>query len=183
MKKNIIYYSLFVIVVVLFTLYFLLGSKNNLEQQSLNTPTKLDIIDERLSINEELRDVNFCGKTLKVKQVKLDNIDVIQKIGELITGDKIPTKLQESIGGWHDTTVTKEDMKKMICGNITTNNPSGTIIVNQIKKLPSKETSFPKEEVYYLNIAQEFIISASTGNIYLESKFDGSLRGPIGNIR
>ena len=185
MKKNIIYYGLFMFIVALISWYFLSGdkSKDISEQKSITTSTKLEIIDEHLTINENLRDVNFCGKILKVKEVTLDGVDIIQKIGELITNDKIPTKLQESIGGWHDTTVTKEDMQKMICGNVTTNNPTGIINVNQIKKLPSKETSFPKEDVYSLNISQGFIISVSTGNIYLESGYDGSLRGPIGNIK
>jgi len=39
-------------------------------------------IDEHLTINNELRDVNFCGKTYKVKQVLIDGVDVVQRVAE-----------------------------------------------------------------------------------------------------
>lgn len=41
-------------------------------------------IDEHLTINNTLRDVDFCGKTYRVKQVIIDGVDVVQRIAELV---------------------------------------------------------------------------------------------------
>ncbi len=51
-------------------------------------------IDEHLTIDNALRDVNFCGKTYKVKQVLVDGVDVVQRIAEIagknITVEEFP---------------------------------------------------------------------------------------------
>lgn len=46
-------------------------------------------IDEHLTINNELRDVNFCGKTYKVKQVMIDGVDVVQRVAEIVTKSQL----------------------------------------------------------------------------------------------
>jgi hypothetical protein len=40
-------------------------------------------IDEHLTINNERRDVNFCGKTYAAPQVIFDGVDVVQRIAAL----------------------------------------------------------------------------------------------------
>lgn len=45
--------------------------------------TQTGKIDEHLTINNTLRDVNFCGNTYKVKQVLVDEVDVVQRIAEI----------------------------------------------------------------------------------------------------
>lgn len=42
-------------------------------------------IDNYLTIDNTLRDVNFCGKTYRAKQIRIDGIDVVLRIAEIIT--------------------------------------------------------------------------------------------------
>jgi hypothetical protein len=69
------------------------------------TTTQTGKIDEHLTINNELRDVNFCGKTYKVKQVMIDGVDVVQRIAEITN--------KFNGGGEQDVL-----RAKSICGNI-----------------------------------------------------------------
>jgi len=48
-------------------------------------PVQSGKIDEHLTINNTLRDVNFCGNIYRVKQVIIDGVDVVQRIAELAT--------------------------------------------------------------------------------------------------
>lgn len=45
-------------------------------------------IDEHLTIDNTLRDVNFCGKIYKVKQVIIDGVDVVQRIATFARENK-----------------------------------------------------------------------------------------------
>lgn len=69
------------------------------------TTTQSGKIDEHLTINNELRDVNFCGKMYKVKQVMIDGVDVVQRIAEIAN--------KFNGGGEQDVL-----RAKSICGNI-----------------------------------------------------------------
>ncbi len=51
---------------------------------SQNVSSSVIKIDEHLTINKELRDVNFCGKVYKMGQVIIDGVDVGQKAAEII---------------------------------------------------------------------------------------------------
>lgn len=53
-----------------------------------STPSTIEKIDEHLTIDNTLRDVNFCGTTYRAKQVLLDGVDVVQRIAELATEKK-----------------------------------------------------------------------------------------------
>lgn len=80
------------------------------EQKPVDNPvvtatTQSGKIDEHLTINNELRDVNFCGKTYKVKQVMIDGVDVVQRIAEIAN--------KFNGGGEQDIL-----RAKSICGNI-----------------------------------------------------------------
>ncbi len=49
--------------------------------------------DEYLLVNHELRDVNFCGKIFKVKQIIINEVDVVQRIAEIVTKDLVPNEV------------------------------------------------------------------------------------------
>jgi len=72
--------------------------------------TGIQKIDEHLTINNELRDVNFCGKTYKVKRVLIDGVDVVQRVAELATKGQIIDKKKGN------------NVSESICSNINRNN-------------------------------------------------------------
>ncbi len=56
-------------------------------------------IDEHLTINNTLRDVNFCGKIYKVKQIIIDGVDVVQRIAELVRNRSLSQNTKLKIVG------------------------------------------------------------------------------------
>lgn len=62
-----------------------------------------------LTINEELKDVNFCGKNYKTKQISINEINIIQRISEISNynyhNDNFPkpTSNDEVYSGMSDT--------------------------------------------------------------------------------
>ncbi len=49
-------------------------------------PPLLDdsLSDDHLTINNELTEVNFCGNTYQARQVLIDGVNVVQRIGEIL---------------------------------------------------------------------------------------------------
>lgn len=97
MKKQTIIIGI-VAVAVIFGVYCFVAKNKKIS--TVETPTVIDTspvsvpveqsgkIDEHLTINNELRDVNFCGKTYKVKQILIDGVDVVQRVAELAGENK-----------------------------------------------------------------------------------------------
>jgi hypothetical protein len=56
-------------------------------------------IDEHLTIDNTLRDVNFCGQIYKVKQVLIDGVDVVQRVAELAKELSEESKDQQDLAG------------------------------------------------------------------------------------
>jgi len=52
--------------------------------------------DPHLSIDGALRDVNFCDHIYKVKQIKIDGVDVVQRIAELVNSDQIDVNKKDT---------------------------------------------------------------------------------------
>jgi hypothetical protein len=46
-------------------------------------------IDEHLTIDNTLRDIDICGTTYQVKQIFIDEVDVLQRISELLQNSEL----------------------------------------------------------------------------------------------
>lgn len=160
------------------------------EEKSLATTTQSGKIDEHITINNTLRDVNFCGKTYKVKQVFIDGVDVVQRIAEILTKDLVPTMVKVGPYGprmdeWKTLTMKKGEMASGLCSNIQNNMVNGmTIEVNNIKKFKSTDVGLGGGEIYMVVVSDQlFDVVQSTGEIYNISGYDGAFVGPIGKLK
>ena len=169
------------------------------EQKPADNPvvaptTQSGKIDEYLTINNELRDVNFCGKTYKVKQVMIDGVDVMQRVAEIATKNLIPENLKIGPHGknvnewrtlaWDVYPAEKGEVAKGICENsANSNSTNGIIEVGDVTKLDSANFNLGEGSLYTIPGLLEFGIAYPMGDIYLIGKFDGSLMGPIGTLK
>lgn len=138
-------------------------------------------IDERLTIDETLRDVNFCGKTYKVKQILIDGVDVVQRVAELVTEDLIPKEkeMKESAEG--------------ICNNVYLNTPSipnpsetdenGVIQIDDVHVFVSADVDSKGDKIYVIPGAVFVYVNPAKNQIFDVNRFDGSAVGPIGTLK
>lgn len=137
------------------------------------TPAPISVAqnDGHLTIDETLRDVNFCGKIYKVKQIKIDGIDVVQRVAELVTNNLVPYNIGNG------------DVGATICDNIKRNSIDGVLKVG-INKIPSRDFALSGDVVYIVPVSVEMmVIDWSANKIYGTSGYDGSLVGPIGVLK
>ena len=139
-------------------------------------PVQSGKIDDHLTIYNTLRDVNFCGKIYRVKQVIIDGVDVVQRIAELATEKEITEKSSEHI------------ITNAICLDITINMPSEEVYGPTVSKemdVP-KVTNFVnylKHNMYMVFIANsEFLIDSMTQEIFVTSAI-GSAPTLIGKLK
>lgn len=99
--------------------------------------------DENVTINEELRDVNFCGKHYKMKQIFIKGVDVGQKIAEIMNSnyynDTFP-KLGSGDEVYRDMTEFSQNMRyslrpyiisKTACDYFSKTNTSGLLEIKE----------------------------------------------------
>ncbi len=180
-NRNIIFLSL-AAVVILIVLFF---SNNLFGRDEMIVPPVIDDnpdapvnivqsgkIDEHLFVDNTPKDVNFCGKNYKVKQILIDGVDIVQRIAELATNDLIP----KNIGAGK--------VAKSICDNIQNNNASPTDLdVGEVIKITGTDIG-QAGDVYALGISvQRFSVNLQSKDIYTYGGFDGSPVGPIGKIK
>lgn len=113
------------------------------KEESSATTTQSGKIDEHLKIDNTLRDVNFCGKMYKVKQVMIDGVDVVQRIAE-IANDKYSKGREQDVL-----------QANAICGNIEfsitrQNNTSQTPTLNELKIYGPSIQNTSSEKIIYL---------------------------------
>jgi hypothetical protein len=154
------------------------------------TTTQSGKIDEHLTINNELRDVNFCGKTYKVKQVLIDGVDMVQRVAELATKNLVPENLKIGPYGpnedvWKDFKNTNHTVEDAICQNLQANTHETTLVV-----VPTQQAHKIKigrqDEILYgftINGLSSYNVSISSSNIYSSDNYEGSIIGPIGKLK
>lgn len=59
------------------------------EEKSSATTTQSGKIDEYLTIDNTLRNVNFCGTAYQAKQVFIDGVDIVQRIAKRVTASSL----------------------------------------------------------------------------------------------
>lgn len=142
-------------------------------------------IDEHLTINNELRDVNFCGKTYKVKQVLIDGVDVVQRVAELATKNLIPASFVKGPYAKEGKPLVLGEgkMAKEICGNINLS-PGETIEVKLMEKFNGSQRGLQTEKVYPVSIDEQlFYATTPSTNLYVDDGFSGTFIGPIGELK
>jgi hypothetical protein len=159
--------------------------QNNQSQPSTNnnpvsaTPTS-GKIDEHLTIDETLKDVNFCGEMYKVKQIKVDGVDVIQRIAYLATNNLIPTKF-----AWDEKDATHQPgaLAKQICENVGLHDVHGVIQASVGGIFSGKDMGLDNETIYTFNFGETGEVALPSGRLFIESGFSGTPTGPIGTLK
>lgn len=129
-------------------------------------------IDEHLTINNELRDVNFCGKTYKVKQVMIDGVDVVQRVAELVTKNK-----DKEACNMLEMRMSSGDQKSAGIEIGVIDIEKNTVKRNEIYAITLLS---PTGNFEYLG---DFLINITTGNIFIIlQKIDVSSTKLIGKI-
>lgn len=126
--------------------------------------TTVSKIDEHLTIDDTLRDIDFCGTTYQIETVFIDGVDIIKKIADLSQYKNIESA---------ETSDTVKTFAKNICGTIKFN-PSGDLRLGEEIIYPLS-TSRENGDKGYLIYSSIFQISAtpSTNTIDTVSFFDG----------
>ena len=133
------------------------------KEESAATTTQSGKIDEHLTIDNTLRDVNFCGKISRVKQVVIDGVDVVQRIAELITKSQI-------------------EHEKDVCTRV-----GNEIGVSEVMNNPNLGNGvyevmlvFPTGNFQHIG---DFQIDTNTGNIFIILQgYDGSSKKLVGKL-
>ncbi|MCK9351282.1 MAG: hypothetical protein WCT49_00020 [Candidatus Paceibacterota bacterium] len=199
MKKQIIIGI--IAILVLAGLGWFLAEKNKGEKpvpmqtkSPIATEPTITKVDEHLTIDETLRDVNFCGKTYKVKQVMIDGVDVVQRIAELATKGLIPATLKDGPYGppnqeyWKTVTLKKGEMAKEICENPSLNaltRETKVVQITHIGKTPNISIGPSGAEGYgfLVNGGYSFVVFPTTYDIYKGNDYTGGVFGPIGKLK
>lgn len=141
--------------------------------------TQTGKVDEHLTIDNALRDVNFCGNTYKVKQVMIDGIDVVQRIAELTTSNQ------------------DDPSKKYVCDNALLLRSDGWIHLENEIGIPTVENKLYQGASLYTVIlvdplstpfntvpVGEFVVNVTTGDIFIVvQKIDGSSNELFGKLK
>lgn len=152
-------------------------AKPLIETTSSN-PVQSGKIDEHLTIDNTLREVNFCGKIYKVKQVFIDGVDVAQRIAELATKNQfIERNLYEKNLGKN---MCESIISYMYSQKMNQNNNSNEINIPEVTTYINESQNITYN--IYLN-SWYFHLNTETSDIYLIGGYDGSLIGPIGKLK
>lgn len=129
-------------------------------------------IDEHLTIDNTLRDVNFCGQMYKVKQVLIDGVDVVQRVAEIATKNLVP-KEADPYG----------DTAERICENVHRNEKD---IFETLEVSSAIQVTKGEKAKWYelLTTGFDFSVNANTNEIYeLDTSGLNDLGNPIGLLK
>ncbi len=137
------------------------------------------VIDEHLTVVDQPRTVNLCGRIYRAGQILVDGIDVVQRVADLAT----QAKLKGGSPGLGTS------LSAAVCQNMS----SGAQVSNE-SSIPNLNVPNPQsyadfelargQTVYVVTAGSESVIVDPAGNaIYIRSGFDGSLIGPVGSLR
>ncbi len=87
-KNKIVYLIIGAILLIVGFLFFMSKEPNSVQPNP---------IDDRLVVNDTLKEVNLCGEIYKVKQVFIDEVDVVQRIAEIITEMRVESQEKEQL--------------------------------------------------------------------------------------
>jgi hypothetical protein len=139
------------------------------------SPLQSGKIDEHVTINNNLRDVNFCGDIYKARQILIDGTDVVQRIAMLATRGELKSNGVPIENGFCKYVKERTDIQ-----NIYHSKEQQEVAVPGI----SSYIDDNKHKIYVISIASTvFAVDSITGYLYAISAFDGSLGKPISKLR
>jgi hypothetical protein len=133
-------------------------------------------IDEHLTIDNTLRDVNFCGKIYKVKQVLIDGVDVVQRIAEIATEDQSDSNKRRVCDG----------AERYRGAGYKNENEMGVtdVINNPYEQGKNVYNMMLISSTWNIQPIGDFDIDISTGKISIVTQqFDGQKREPFGTLK
>ena len=142
-------------------------------QQLVTTSTSIatSAVDSHVSIDETLRDVNFCGKIYKVKQIKIDGVDVVQRVAELVN-EPPPKPAKKEICDAFDTALRNEYIRF----------EEGAVILAEVH--PSEFDRAHSRLVFLIAPGASLMMDFLTGDISkIYSAFDGYTTESLGNLQ
>lgn len=142
-------------------------------------------VGDHIVVDNNLREVNFCGTKHKVKQLMVDGVDVVQRIAQLATERLIQSDLQRGFLGGEIVTTTKEQIASNICHNVNRNGSTQLLTLELGEKFVYAERKlYPDRDFYPFSIGGNlFYVSVPSENLYFDDPFDGLIRGPIGKLK
>ena len=136
------------------------------KEENLVTNVQSGKIDEHLTIDNTLRDVNFCGKVYQVKQVFIDGVDVVQRIADLVRSNDISS-----------TSKGLENLTEDTCKSVPFNQQSelniGGISV-YASDLPIERINAENKTYGIFTPIFQVAVNPSRNEIYSINGFDGS---------
>lgn len=163
-------------------LALLLIAGSNLDQSSEDNPPReepADSIparfDEHITIENTLRNMNFCGEIFTAKQIFIDGVDVLQRIAELATTQQA-------------SETARPPAPPALCLNIIHNMPSTSVLGTLAsRELPVSNvvtyTNHRGHKAYVLTVVNSgFQVDSVTGEIFYMSPI-GDIPTPIGNLK
>ena len=144
------------------------------------TTTQAGQIDEHLFIDNTLRDVNFCGKMYRVKQVFIDGVDVVQQVAKLVTKDLVPKNIGQGKFAW----ATCENIYLNNSSNLSTENLTPMHKILEVNVFPNTNIERGVQTTYLVSAPGfHVVVNSLTNEIFDFSDFDGSLVGPLGKLK
>lgn len=166
------------------------------ESVSSVTTTQVGQIDEHLFIDNTLKEVNFCGKTYRVKQVMIDGVDVVQRIAELATKNLMPETFKVGpylppMDEWIIVSNKNGEIAKIICENVSLNNSYSLSMENpttiyEISGVDVFTNTHPNTNIKTYSVSAHglhVVVNPSTNEIFTSSEYDGSSIGPLGTLK
>ena len=165
------------------------------------TPTQAGQIDEHLFIDNTLREVNFCGRLYKVKQVIIDGVDVVQRVAEMATKNLMPETFKVGPYGpkmdeWKTISNKNGEFAKTICENVSSNNSYRLSVANPTtiyeihgvnvftNTYPNKDVGQKEQKTYHVSFnGFDVTVDTSTNEIFTSDGYDGSAIGPLGKLK
>lgn len=130
-------------------------------------------IDARLSVDNTLKGVSFCGTTFKTRQVIINGIDVGQRIAWLASNDQMG-KLPD--GG---------SLGQGVCNSMPHYFPvtKGILEMRDVTTFKSDDIRAPGDN-YGVNIGtMTFVVNSATGEIFNVDAYDGSTLTSVGKLK
>lgn len=134
-------------------------------------------IDARLTVNNTLKEVSFCGKSSKIRQVIIDGVDVGQRLAYLASTDQMGYAPGGDLPGG-------ESIGRAVCNTLPLNVPEmkGVLEMRDVAISKSDDTRAPGNN-YGVNIGNyAFIINPTTNEIFNVGAYDGTLVS-VGKLR
>lgn len=130
-------------------------------------------IDARLTVDNTLKSVSFCGTTFKTRQIIINGVDVGQRIAYLASSDQMG-KLPEG-----------DSLGKGICNSMPHYFPvtKGILEMRDVTTFRTDDKLSPGDNYNVVIGTEAFAINPVTNEIFSISAYDGSTLTSVGKLK